>query len=122
MVQPRPQRVTANDTDPGLQHSGSAWAYYPARPASFPDVQNDVHATLNNGDAVSYTFTGTGISYLSEKSDGYGLVDVYLDGQLQATVDANAAGVHNLGNQVLFSETGLTAGQHTLRLLKKSGV
>ena len=121
-VQPRPQTVTVNDTDPGLQYSGSAWGYYPGRPGSFQDVHNDVHATLNNGDAVSYTFTGSGISYVSEKSDGYGLVDVYLDGQFQVTVDANAAGVHNLGNQVLFSKTGLSAGQHTLRLVKKSGV
>jgi hypothetical protein len=81
-----------------------------------------VHATLNNGDAVSYTFAGTGIAYVSEKSDGYGLVDVYLDGGFQATVDANAAGVHNLGNQVLFSKSNLVAGQHTLKLVKRSGV
>jgi hypothetical protein len=120
-VQPQP-RITLNDTDPSLQYSGSAWGYYPGRPTSFQDLQNDVHATLNNGDSVSYTFTGTGIAYVSEKSDGYGLVDVYLDGQLQQTVDANAVGVHNLGNQVLFSETGLSAGQHTLKLVKKSGV
>jgi hypothetical protein len=81
-----------------------------------------VHATLTNGDSVSYTFTGSGISYVSEKSDGYGLVDIYLDGQFQQTVDANAAGVHNLGNQVLFSKSGLGAGPHTLTLVKKSGV
>jgi hypothetical protein len=37
-------------------------------------------------------------------------------------VDANAPGVHNQGNQVLFSKTGLAAGQHTLELVKKSGV
>lgn len=93
-----------NDTDAGLQYSGAGWGYYPGRPGSFQDLQNDVHATLTNGDAVSYTFTGTGIAYVSEKSDGYGLVDVYLDGQFQQTVDANAAGVHNQGNQVLLSQ------------------
>jgi alpha-galactosidase len=49
-------------------------------------------------------------------------VDVYLDDQFQATVDANAAGVHHLGNQALFSKTGLKAGQHTLQLVKRSGV
>jgi hypothetical protein len=120
--QSQPQTVVVNDTDPALQYSGSSWGYYPGRPGAFQDVQNDVHATLNNGDSVAYTFTGTGISYVSEKSDGYGLVDVYLDGQFQQTVDANAAGVHNLGNQVLFSKSGLGAGQHTLTLVKKSGV
>jgi hypothetical protein len=119
---PQPHTATVNDTDSALQYSGAGWGYYPGRPASFQDAQNDVHATLNNGDAVSYSFTGTGISYVSEKSDGYGLVDVYLDGQFQATVDANAAGVHNLGNQVLFAKSGLGSGQHTLKLVKRSGV
>jgi hypothetical protein len=80
-----------------------------------------VHATTNNGDSVSYTFTGTGVAYVSEKSDGYGLVDVYLDDALQATVDANASGVHNAGGQILYSKTGLSAGQHTIKLVKKSG-
>jgi len=121
-VQPRPQTLVVNDADVGLQYSGSSWGYYPGRPASFQDVQNDVHATLNDGDSVSYTFTGVGIAYVSEKSDGYGLVDVYLDGQFQQTVDANAAGVHNQGSQTLFSRTGLAAGSHTLELVKKSGV
>jgi hypothetical protein len=121
-VQPAQRPLSVNDTDANLQYSGSGWGYYPGRPASFQDTQNDVHATLNNGDSVSYTFTGTGVSYVSEKSDGYGLVDVYLDGQFQQTVDANAAGVHNLGNQVLFSKTGLPTGQHTLKLVKNSGV
>jgi hypothetical protein len=36
-------------------------------------------------------------------------LDVYLDGQFQQTVDANAIGVHNLGNQVLFSKNNLGA-------------
>jgi hypothetical protein len=118
----QPPTLVVNDTDPGLQYSGNSWGYYPGRPGSFQDVQNDVHATLTNGDAVSYTFTGTGIAYVSEKSDGYGLVDVYVDGQFQQTVDANAAGVHNQGNQVLFTKSGLSAGQHTIKLVKTSGV
>jgi len=85
------------------------------------DIQNDVHATTSNGDSVSYTFNGNGIDYISEKSDGYGLVDVYVDGALQTTVDANAAGIHHQGSQVLFSVSSLAAGQHTLKLVKKSG-
>jgi hypothetical protein len=111
-----------NDTDAHLHYSGAGWGYYGGRPSTAFDLQNDVHATTINGDSVSYTFNGTGIDYISEKSDGYGLVDVYLDGTLQTTVDANAAGVHNEGSQILFSASGLPAGQHTLKLVKKSGV
>ena len=115
---PAPARI--NDTDASLQYSG-AWGYYPGRPASFKDLQNDVHAATNDGDSLTYTFNGTGISYVSEKSDGYGKVDVFIDSQLQTTVDANAAGVHNQGGQVLFSAPNLTAGQHTLKLVKRGG-
>ena len=110
-----------NDTDARLQYSGAGWGYYGGRPSTVFDLQNDVHATTNNGDAVAYTFQGTGIDYISEKSDGYGLVDVYLDGTFQTTVDANAPGIHNLGSQILFSKSGLAVGQHTLKLVKKSG-
>ncbi len=52
--------TTVNDTDSGITYSGSGWFYYPSR--GLGDFQDDVHATPNNGDAVSYTFTGTGIS------------------------------------------------------------
>ena len=111
-----------NDTDARLQYSGGGWGYYGGRPTTVFDLQNDVHATTNTGDSVAYTFSGTGIAYISEKSDGYGLVDVYIDGALQTTVDANAAGVHNQGSQILFSTSGLPVGQHTIKLVKKSGV
>ena len=117
-----PAARVVNDTDPGLSYGGWGWFYNGGRPASIADIGNDVHATTNNGDWVSYTFTGTGISYISELSDGYGLVDVYLDGVKQATVDANAYGVHNLGDQVLFQHSWQAVGQHTLKLVKTSGV
>jgi hypothetical protein len=111
-----------NDTDAKLQYSGAGWGYYAGRPSTVFDLQNDVHATTINGDSVSYTFSGTGVDYISEKSDGYGLVDVYLDGTLRTTVDANAAVIHNEGSQILFSTSDLSAGQHTLKLVKKSGM
>ena len=110
-TQRTPNTQVVNDSDPRLVYSGSSWSSYKNRPTSVYDIQNDVHATTNTGDAVSYTFSGTGVTYISEKSDGYGLVDVYLDGALQTTVDANAPGVHNLGSQVLFNASGLSAGQ-----------
>ena len=117
-----PNGQLINDTDPQVTYAGSGWGYYNGRPGSVYDVQNDVHATTNNGDSVSFAFTGSGVSYVSELSDGYGQVEVYLDGALQATVDANAPGVHNAGGQILFSRSGLSSGQHTLKLVKKSGV
>ncbi len=122
-VAPAPVRViaTVNDTDPSLVYSGSGWGYYGGRPASVNDLDNDVHATTNNGDAVSYTFTGTGVSYITEKSVDEGKVKVYIDGAYKATVNANST-AHNMGGQTLYSISGLPAGSHTIKLVKKSGV
>ncbi len=112
--------TTVNDTDPQLTYTGAGWFYSGGRPASFVDVDNDVHATTNNGDSLTYTFNGTGVAYVSEKSSGYGTVDVYLDGAFQQTVDADGP-FHNQGGQVLFSKGGLSAGQHTIKLVKTGG-
>jgi hypothetical protein len=111
---------TINDTDAALQYTGS-WGYFSGRPASSGDVQQDVHATTNNGDTASYIFNGTAVAYVSERSVDEGQVDVYLDSVFQQTVDAPAPDLHNQGGQVLFSKTGLPAGQHILTLVKKTG-
>ena len=118
---PTPVKVaaTSDDTDPSLVYSGTGWGYYGGRPATFNDLNNDVHATLTAGDAVSYTFSGTGVSYISEKSAGYGQADVYIDGTLKTTVDANSAMAHNMGGQTLYSISGLPSGRHTLKIVSK---
>jgi hypothetical protein len=36
-------------------------------------------------------------------------------------VDASAASVHNQGRQTLFSRNDLPVGQHTVKLVKRSG-
>jgi hypothetical protein len=113
---------TINNTDPGLQYAGKGWSYQPGRPSSVNNVQNDVHATHARGNSVAYTFTGTGVSYISEKSDGYGQVNVYLDGVFKQTANANIPGAHNLGRQVLFTRHGLPVGQHEIKLVKRNGI
>jgi hypothetical protein len=113
---------TINNTDPGLQYAGKGWSYQPGRPSSVNNVQNDVHATHARGNSVAYTFTGTGVSYISEKSDGYGQVNVYLDGVFKQTANANVPGAHNLGGQVLFTRHGLPVGQHEIKLVKRNGI
>jgi hypothetical protein len=114
--------ATINDTASALMYRGNGWGYYPDRPASFGNIQNDVHATMTDGDSVSLVFFGTGIEYITELSDGYGLVDVYLDGKLDKTVDANVPGVSGEGGQVLYKSPALPRTQHVISLVKRSGV
>ena len=68
-----------------------------------------------------YTFTGTGISYLTELDSSEGDADVYIDGQFVKTVSANIPTASHTAQQTVFSTNDLPNGQHTLRVVMKSG-
>ncbi len=116
-----PTRTTAvNDTDPGIVYSGQ-WGYSSGR--NFGDYQDDVHYAEHPGsDSFSYTFTGTGVSYYTELDSSEGDADVYIDGSLVKTISAAGdPGKSHVGQQVVFTTNDLSNGQHTLRVVMKSG-
>ena len=106
-----------NDTDSGLTYTGGSWGYSAGR--GLGDYQGDVHYATTNGDSVSYTFTGTGVGYVTETNSDEGSVDVYLDGVFAGTVSCVSAS--RLSEQTVWSATGLAGGSHTLRLVKHDG-
>jgi len=114
---PAPTSSVINDTNAAFTYTGSGWYYYPSR--GLGDFQDDVHVTTVNGDGVSYTFTGTSVSCITETNTDEGNVQVYLDGSLQATVSGYSA-THK-EQQTLWSKSGLVAGPHTLNLVKQDG-
>lgn len=83
------------------------------------DYGDDAHASAEDGAAFSYTFKGTGIELLSPVGPKQGEMEVYMDGELKATVNANA--VSRDSQASLYSVSGLAAGTHTIRVVKKSG-
>ena len=83
------------------------------------DYNDDVHHTTTNGAVAQYTFTGTGIQYLSERNGDMGTVDVYLDNVLQANVNLYVSGARQ-SQQVVFQKTGLTSGSHTIRIVSRT--
>lgn len=105
-----------NNTAPGITYTGP-WSLSSAR--GLGDYSNDVHYTTTNGAAVSYTFTGTGIDLITERFSDQGLVDVFLDGTPQSTIDTSNPA--RLTQQAVYSKRGLPAGTHTLRAVKRSG-
>ncbi len=110
-------KVLVNNDESGFTYSGPGWLHQANR--GLGDSNNNVHVTTNNGDSVSYTFTGTGIEYITETNTDEGNVDVYIDGTLKKTVSGYSAS--HASQVVLYSIQNLAAGQHTIKLVKRSG-
>jgi hypothetical protein len=83
------------------------------------DLRDDVHWTSDDGAAVELTFHGTAVAVHGPSAPDQGEVEVYLDGVLVDTVDANSEARRT--QQEIFSRDGLKKGEHTLRLVKASG-
>jgi alpha-L-fucosidase len=110
-------RPLVNNDDAGVEYEGTDWVHEVNRGVG--NTNNNVHITTHNGDSVSYTFTGTGIEYITETDTTHGEVAVYIDDVLHKTVNAFST-LH--GVQVsLHSVQGLALGQHTIKLVKVSG-
>ncbi|GAA0420077.1 hypothetical protein Acor_29950 [Acrocarpospora corrugata] len=111
-------------TDPAIRRvNGDAATYSSGWSTSsgrgYGDVNDDVQYTNTNGASFTYTFTGTGIDFLSEKYSDQGIVDIYLDGVLRGTIDTTNP--TRQAAQVIWGVRGLSQGTHTLRGVKRSG-
>ncbi|WP_291415504.1 hypothetical protein [Actinophytocola sp.] len=93
--------------------------WYRTTNRGYGDYNDDTHHSTVVNAVASYTFTGTGIEYLSERNGDMGPVDVYLDDQFQATVDLRASGARQV-QQVVWQRGGLPRSQHTIRVVNRS--
>lgn len=109
-------RGLTNNNSSNVSYTGASWAYQTNRNAG--EFQDDIHYATTNGDSVTLTFDGTDVAFLSTYGNNRGQVDVYLDDVFQQTIDLFHA---NTTNATVFSRSGLPRGQHTLKLVKKSG-
>jgi hypothetical protein len=85
----------------------------------YGDYNDDTHHTTTVNAEASYTFTGTGVEYLSERFSDMGNVDVYIDGVFAQNVNLFVSGPRQ-AQAVVFSRTGLANGQHTIRIVNKT--
>ncbi|OPH56365.1 hypothetical protein BC351_28110 [Paenibacillus ferrarius] len=108
--------VYINDNDPAIQYTNK-WGYSGGR--SFGDFMGDVHyGEPDNGvqPEFAYTFTGTGIEVFSEQGTSNGRMDIYVDGVLKATADAE--GPQQKGQYSVYSLSDLPQGPHTLKVVR----
>jgi alpha-L-fucosidase 2 len=83
------------------------------------DYNDDTHHSTTLNAAAQYTFTGTGVQYVSERNGDMGPVDVYMDNTFQATVDLHVTGARQ-SQQVVYDKQGLARGTHTIRIVNRS--
>ena len=106
-----------NDDDEGIEYSGESWVHEVNREVG--NTNNNVHLTTQNGDAVTFTFTGTGVEFITEAHPDHGEVHAYIDGIFHKT--ANAYGASHQTQVSLHRVEGLPLGEHSITLVKGSG-
>lgn len=70
------------------------------------------------GAYVEFTFTGKSIRWYGQKDINFGEADVYLDGELKATINANGSIETNV---CLYEVLDIPAAVHTIRVVCRTG-
>jgi hypothetical protein len=107
-----------NDTA-GITYTGSGWDWKSASRGGSGSFMNDLWASTHIGDSYTITFNGTGIDLVTETNSDESQVDVFLDGVLDRTI--NCATPSRVFQALVYSKTGLSAGQHTLSAVMRTG-
>lgn len=95
-----------DDRDASLIYSGT-WH----NDSSSTFLNGTVRYTSDTNASVSFTFTGTAIQWYGQNDTNFGTAKVYIDGILAETVNVNGP---MISQKLLFSRTGLPAGEHTI--------
>ncbi|MEV6008859.1 family 43 glycosylhydrolase [Streptomyces sp. NPDC051976] len=111
---PSSSPFTYDDFDPALKYTGT-WTPATNQDWSQEDYDQTETYSTTADDSVSVAFTGTQAQWIGPKNTNGGIADVYLDGSKVATVDTYTAGGKSY-QQVLYSASGLAAGDHTLTI------
>ena len=96
-------------TAPGMSYHGTWYLEH------YPEVYGaSLMVTPYAGDYVSYSFQGTEVTVISVKHWNYGIMDVYVDGELKGSADLYSDQVEV--QSPVFTVTGLAPGAHTIKL------
>lgn len=104
-----PVEVLVDATDTSLVYTGT-WT--DDRNSAFHG--GTARYTNTEGASVEFTFSGTSVRWYGQKDTNFGTAQVYVDNELEETVNVNGA---MATGQLLFEKTGLTAGEHTIRIV-----
>ncbi|MEU0479256.1 hypothetical protein ABZ260_08760 [Streptosporangium sp. NPDC006013] len=115
--------VMVNDDDPRVKyHAQADWDDVNDQPMNNNDYHHDLHRTNKVNSWASFTFTGTGIEYVTQRDQGSGKVGFKINGQPASPADIDASknedgtptnDAHR-GGLTLWSFRGLEYGTHTI--------
>ncbi len=106
---------TYDDADPALTYTGTWTHAGPSAGFTNGDWDSTESYSTQAAASMSVTFTGTGIQWIGPKNTNGGIADVYIDGNQAGTVDTYSSAGKQF-QQLLFSQTGLSNGSHTLTI------
>jgi len=110
LLLPSPQKTRSEEGR--LSYAGT-WRNY-----SNPSLSGGNLKASNQANATAtYTFQGTGVLWISGKSNNLGKADIYIDGVFKQTVDLYSP--TRLYQQPVYSNLALTSGPHTIKILVK---
>ncbi|SPE60307.1 hypothetical protein SBV1_410022 [Verrucomicrobia bacterium] len=106
--------VPIDDNHAGITYSGK-WTYNTTSPGYY---RANCHFSSAPGSYAEYSFTGTAIRWIGSRNDNHGDADVYIDGALRKSVNTRAASW--LPQQLLYEESALPNGKHTIKIVVKN--
>ena len=106
---------TYDDTNAALQYSGTWTHAGPSSGYTNGDYDSTESWSQTTGSSMTVSFTGTAVQWIGAKNNNGGIAAVSVDGGTPTNVDTYSPAGKEF-QQVLFSDTGLTAGTHTLTI------
>ena len=101
---------TVDDQNPSVSYEGS-WTHDPM-PGAYANTFSYSNVAGNN---ASFTFEGSGISFLSSLESNRGLAEIVLDGVSQGKFDLYSAAA--VRQSEVFRADNLSPGQHTIQVV-----
>ena len=102
--------IRHEESHAAVAYTGTSWS-----PNGLPGHSGgSARLAVNAGARATFTFTGTGVSWIGYRDRWSGIARVFVDGALAATVDTYVA--VDQAQAALFTRSGLSPGTHTIAI------
>ena len=111
-----PKTTAIKHNDPAIRYTGT-WVAGNDRPFGDATKNDEFQFSRTSGDAVDYSFSGTGIEVYAEKFGTHGGFEVFVDGKSSGKIGLRVENFDRLSRICVFRADNLPAGRHSIRLV-----